>query len=261
MIVKLPTTVRGNDSILVFVDRLSKMVHLIPTTERINAKVFAQLFHEHVVCKHGMPKVLISDRGTVVNNVFWQELCKILGIDHRMSTSYHPQTDGQTERTNRVLEEMMRSYIHPDQKDWDLLLPSCEFAINNSVHSTTGNTPFYLNTGQHPLTPITMEVPEKVPEASQYTLGIDQAIKEAKEKFLIAQNKMQNAADKKRQPVLFKPGDKVMLTTRSKNKKGNNEIERGMYLNKGSNVKLARKLKPVYMGPFEVEHMVGEVAE
>ena len=75
MIVKLPVTSRGNDPILVFVDRLSKMVHLILTKEVINAKAFAQLFFEHVVCKHGMPHVLITDRGTLVNNVFWQELC------------------------------------------------------------------------------------------------------------------------------------------------------------------------------------------
>ena len=213
MIVKLPKTSRGFDSILTFVDRLSKMIILIPTKEAIDAQQFAQLFYEHVVCKHGMPVTLVSDRGTLVNNAFWRALTKLIQLDHRMSSAYHPQTDGQTERTNRVVEEMLRSYIRPDQRDWDEHLPSCEFAINNSVHSTTGFTPFYLCTGQHPLTPATMHLPISVPAASHYAEGIEEIVKEAKLRFIKAQERMQYNADKHRKDEVFLPGEKVLLTT------------------------------------------------
>ena len=97
LIVKLPTTADGHDSISVFVDRLSKMVHIVPTTESLNARSFAALFVNNVVRLHrlhGLPATLISDRGPQFNNNFWAHTCELLGMDKRMSSAFHPQTEG-----------------------------------------------------------------------------------------------------------------------------------------------------------------------
>jgi hypothetical protein len=115
MVVKLPRTKHGNDSVLVFVDRLSKYVHFIPTTEQLSARGFARLFVQNVVANHGLPQEVISDRGTTWNNKFWKHVCRMVGVKHCMSTAYHPQTDGQTERTIQVLKDVLRMYIGPRQ--------------------------------------------------------------------------------------------------------------------------------------------------
>ena len=108
------------------------MVHLVPTTESLNARSFAALFVNNVVRLHGLPATLISDRGPQFNNNFWAHMCELLGMDKRMSNTFHPQTDGQTERTNRTLEEMLRAYVSLEHDDWDAKLACAEFAINNS---------------------------------------------------------------------------------------------------------------------------------
>ena len=155
-IVKLPKTAAGHDSILVFVDRLTKMVHLVPTTEALDARGFAVLFVNNVVRLHGLPATLISDRGPQFNNKFWESTCELLGMDKRMSSAFHPQTDGQTERTNCTLEEMLRAYVCNEHNDWDEKLACAEFAINNSWQEAVRSTPFFVNYGQHSLTPATI---------------------------------------------------------------------------------------------------------
>ena len=100
LIVKLPKTDRGHDSILVFVDRLSKMVHIIPTVESLDALGFARHFRDWVLRLHGMPGSVLSDRGPQFNNLFWKEVNALTGMKRKLSSAYHPQTDGQTERTN-----------------------------------------------------------------------------------------------------------------------------------------------------------------
>ena len=107
LIVKLPTTAAGHNSNLVFVDRLSKMVHLVPTTEFLNAISFADLFVNIVVRLHGMPAIHVSDRVPQFNNNFWAHTCELLGMDKRMSSAFHPQTDGQTEHTYCTLEKCL----------------------------------------------------------------------------------------------------------------------------------------------------------
>ena len=112
------------------------MVHLVPTTESLNARSFAALFVNNAVRLHGLPAILISGRGLQYNNIFWAHTCGFLGMDKRMSIPFHPQTDGQTERTNCTLEEMLRAYISLEHDDWDAKLACAEFAINNSWQET-----------------------------------------------------------------------------------------------------------------------------
>lgn len=148
----LPQDPQGRDGILVFVDRFSKMVHLVAVAETISAAGSAKVFVESVFRLHGLPRDIVSDRDPRFTAAFWQAVFRLLGTRLRMSTADHPQTDGQTERANRVLVEILRAYAHSFEH-WSDQLAMVEFAINNSVHASTGYTPFFVNGLRHPLTP------------------------------------------------------------------------------------------------------------
>ena len=158
-IIDLPVSSMGHDTIMVIVDKLTLYVHLVPTTKSCTSETVAQLFIANVYQYHGMPKVFISDRDTRFTSEFWRAFCKRLDLDPRYSTAFHPQTDGQTERTNCVLEEVLRHFLDDNHKNWEDLLPLAAFAMNNSKSSSTNETPFYLNHGSHPATPVTLRLP------------------------------------------------------------------------------------------------------
>ena len=155
-IVHLPKTRSGFTAILVVVDRLTKMVHFLPTVDTATAEETAALFRDRVFCLHGMPQSIVSDRDVKFTSAFWRELHRLLGITLNMSTAYHPQTDGQTERMNRVLEDMLRHFVNRHHDDWDQYLAPAEFAINNAENVSVQNTPFMLNYGRHPWLPANM---------------------------------------------------------------------------------------------------------
>ncbi|KAJ9517707.1 hypothetical protein QJQ45_004020 [Haematococcus lacustris] len=118
MIVKLPKSGKQNyDSIMVYVDRLSKMVHLVPTHEAISAADAARLFYREVVRLHGLPASVVSDRGPIFNSQYWRHVCELCHTQLCMSSAYHPETDGQTERANRIIEEMLRHYVDENHSD------------------------------------------------------------------------------------------------------------------------------------------------
>ena len=150
---------RGYDVIAVFVDRPTKMAHFIPTRSNITAEEFALLFFRHIFPLHGMPLSIVSDRDSKFTSQFWRELMLPVGSKVKLSTAYHPQTDGQTERTNRTFEDMLRCYATVYQEDWVRPLPMLEFCYNDTVHSSPGYTPFFLTTGRHPHTPSTKMLP------------------------------------------------------------------------------------------------------
>jgi hypothetical protein len=246
LIVKLPKTASqpSYDSILVFVDRLSKMVHLVPTNESVTSKDMVDLFFTHVVSKHGMPKEVISDRGPHFIGSFWAEVCNRLQIEKKTTTAYHPETNGQTERMNRVVEEALRSYINSEQDDWHTWLPMIEFAINNSWQASIDNTPFYMVYGKHPLMPAEVNIPEKNPAASRFIRKMETVIKSARKHWATVQQKMKAREDVHRRTLEIKVGDLVLLNTaniRRNNKDG------------------IRKLMPRWIGPFPVKAMKGEV--
>ncbi|KAG2834092.1 hypothetical protein PC113_g20448 [Phytophthora cactorum] len=130
----LPPDSKRRTGVVVFVNRFSKMVHLAAVPAEVTAVQTARLFVDMVFKHHGMPLDIVSDR------------------DPRFATADHPQTDGQTERVNRVLGDLLKSYAHSFQQ-WSDCLPMAEFAINNSVHASTGHTPFYVNAMRHPRLP------------------------------------------------------------------------------------------------------------
>ncbi|KAG3052836.1 hypothetical protein PC128_g24013 [Phytophthora cactorum] len=128
------------------------MVHLAAVPAEVTAVRTARLLVDMVFKHHGMPLDIVSDRDPCFTARFWQEVFILLGTQLSMSTADHPQTDGQTERVNRVLGDLLKSYAHSFQQ-WSDCLPMAEFAINNSVHASTGHTPFYVNAKQHPCLP------------------------------------------------------------------------------------------------------------
>ena len=153
-ITALPLTARLNNMILTVVDTFSKMVHLFPCRKTADARATATFLWDNIFCKHGPPKQLISDRDVRFNNEVFQSIMHHLSTNHAMSTAHHPQTDGQTERMNRIVEETLRHYVNDRQDDWDLLLPAVEFSINNTFQESIQTTPFYLNFGYHPTLPV-----------------------------------------------------------------------------------------------------------
>jgi len=148
-ITKLPLA-QGYDSILVVVDRLTKMVHFIPTIEKTSAEGLARLFRDNMWKLHGLPKSIISDRGPQFAAGLMWELNEILGIKSKLSTVFHPQTDGQTERVNQELEQYLRIFINHRQEQWPEWLGMAEFVYNNKAHSSTRTLPFKANYGQDP---------------------------------------------------------------------------------------------------------------
>ncbi|GMF24445.1 unnamed protein product [Phytophthora fragariaefolia] len=148
----LPRDAQGRTGILVFVDRFSKMVHHAPVAATITAQPSAAIFLGIVYRHHSIPTSIVSDRDPRFTAAFWKELFKLVGTRLAMSTALHPETDGQTERANRVVEDVLRSFA-TSFRSWSSFLPMVEFAINNAEHASTGLTPLYINFGRHPRVP------------------------------------------------------------------------------------------------------------
>ena len=140
----------GYDTKLVVIDRLTKMSHFIPCKRDLDARQFATLFMQNIVRLHGIPRDIIIDRGSLFTSGLWKQITEKLGIERRLSTAFHPQTDGQTERTNAILEQYLRAYINYQQDNWNEYLPLAEFAYTNGYQETIKTTPFYANYGRNP---------------------------------------------------------------------------------------------------------------
>uniref|UniRef100_A0AAV1V535 Integrase catalytic domain-containing protein n=1 Tax=Peronospora matthiolae TaxID=2874970 RepID=A0AAV1V535_9STRA len=138
----LPKDSEGNTGIVVFVDRSIKMAHLAAVPDSIDAEGTAKLFIDRVFLQHGLPVAIISDRDPRFTGKFWKSIFKVLGTRLDMSIADHPQTEGQTERVNRVINDILRSICADKPRRWSSMLPVVEFALNNAVHASTGFTPF-----------------------------------------------------------------------------------------------------------------------
>uniref|UniRef100_A0A803TUR5 Gypsy retrotransposon integrase-like protein 1 n=1 Tax=Anolis carolinensis TaxID=28377 RepID=A0A803TUR5_ANOCA len=242
-IVDLPPS-NGKTVIWVVVDLFSKQAHFIPCRSMPNAEQLAQLFIEHCYKHHGAPSKVISDRGSVFVSRFWKAFLRQLGAKQALSTAYHPQTDGQTERVNQVLEQYLRCYTNYQQDNWSKFLAYAQVAYNNSVHSSTGHSPFEIVYGRNLRTLPTPEVIQSDPVPFAEWMArikdawpvITQALDEAKAAY-------KHQADKHRRPDWdLKPGQQVYLSTK--------------YL-KGRQP--TKKLAAKYIGPFAVKRLVNEV--
>ena len=147
---KEPHTETRYNSILVICDKLTKFSYFVPVRTDNTSRDMVYVLQRTVVANHGLPRVVISDRDRLFTAKFWKSLWQDLEAEHRLSTAFHPQTDGQTERTNQTLEQYLRAYVNYKQDDWVRLLPIAQHALNNARNDTTGETPFYANYGYHP---------------------------------------------------------------------------------------------------------------
>jgi hypothetical protein len=147
---KDPSTGIKYDSIFVVVDKLTKYAHFIPYKESTDAETMAHIFFQNIVTSHGLPDKIISDRGSTFNSKFWKTLTARMGIKPKLSTAYHPETDGQTEIINQILEQYLRNYVNYEQNDWVSHLPTAQIAYNSAATETTKVTPFYANYGYEP---------------------------------------------------------------------------------------------------------------
>jgi len=149
----LPRTSRGLDSVLVVVDRFSKMGHFIAYSKIAGASHVAKLVFREIVRLHGLPTSIVFDRDVKFMSYFWKTLWRLCGTTLKFSAALHPQTDGQIEVVNRSLGELLRCVVGEEQGTWDLTLPPVEFAYNNAVNRTTSKNPFEIVHGYSPPTP------------------------------------------------------------------------------------------------------------
>jgi len=246
-IVGLPKTAKGYESIWVVVDRLTKSAHFIPVKTGYKSHQYAELYIVRIVSLHGIPKTIISDRGSQFVARFWEQLHAALGTQLIRSSAYHPQTDGQTERINQILEDMLRACALTYSQKWDECLPLAEFAYNNSYQESIKMAPFEVLYGQRCRTPLNWS------EAGERNFFGPDVVKEAEEQVQLiqknlkaAQSRQKSYADKKRQAISFQVGEHVYL--RVSPMKG---VQR--FGVKG-------KVAPRYVGPFPIIERCGPVA-
>ncbi|CAI5468601.1 unnamed protein product [Closterium sp. Yama58-4] len=232
----LPSTSRGHDSILVVIDKFSKMGHFIPTNATATAEATARLFFDRIITIHGIPATLISDRDPKFTSKFWKELMGLLGTKLAMSSAYHPQTDGQTER------QLLRTACKDDISHWDTQTPTLEFAYNNASHAATGKTPFFLCYGREPLTPQQPTTPAYVQAAHDFVTTMQQLWEKTQRRLTTMQNSQKQYADRQRRDHSVAVGNQVLLDTRNLNLSH-----------------LPSKLRPRFCGPFLVEAQVTPV--
>jgi hypothetical protein len=199
---------KGFEAILVVVDRLSKYSHFVPLKHPYTAKTIAEIFVKEVVRLHGIPLSIVSDRDPIFMSNFWQEIFKLQGTQLRMSTAYHPESDGQTEVVNRCLESYLRCFIADQPKTWFHWMTWAEYWFNTSYHASTGQTPFEIVYGRPPPTMVYWVQGETRVEAVQKELmDRDEAIRQLKTHLLQAQERMKHYADRKRCDRSFKMGE------------------------------------------------------
>ena len=146
-----PTSSHGNKYILVIIDRFTRYAEAVAVKDT-SAKTTSEAIIERVICRYGLPDVLLSDRGSGFTSELFTHLLKALSIKHIRTTAYHPSSNGAVERFNKTLKKMLKLWVNRQQTDWDVLLPFAIFAYNSSVHSVLHETPHFLNYGQQPKT-------------------------------------------------------------------------------------------------------------
>ena len=234
-----PSVANGHtyDAILVVVDKLTKYAVFIPANSADTAATLAHQLHRYVFAYFGLPDDIVSDRGTTFVAEIWVELLRILRITGSFSSAHHPQTDGQTERTNQSLETFLRFYTAYDHSDWASLLPTAQLALNNRPSSTTTVSPFTATLTFAPRIHPTLPPPSADGRTPAELLAICQ------EGIQRANQAMAGAYNRRRSDVKFSPGEKVLLRTR--NLRGDRP---------------SRKLSNPLAGPFRVEARVGALA-
>ena len=242
-----PKSQKGNNAIWVVIDRLSKVAHFLPVRDDIRASQLADLYMARIVPLHRVPLRIISDRGSLFVSKFWQSFREALGTRLNFSTAYHPQTDGQTERVNQVLEDMLRACVISFGKGWEKYLPLAEFSYNNSYQASLQMAPFEVLYGRKCRTPLNWS------ETGERSLFGPDVINEAEEKVRVirenlkaAQSRQKSYYDKHHQEVHYEIGEKAYLRV---------SPLRGV-----RRFGIKGKLAPRFVGPFTVLAKRGDLS-
>ena len=243
-IVELPLS-GGFDAILVCVDRLTKMAHFCPTTTKVTAEDTAQLYLQYVFKHHGLPDDIVSDRGTQFTSRFTARLLHLCKIHSNKSTAFHPQSDGQTERVNQILEQYLRIFCDYQQSNWHELLPLAEFAYNNAKHASTQISPFFANYGRNPRFAVRVTELDQTPSnpSAEDLVETLKVIHESlRQQLTLAQHKYKQSYDAHiKEAPAFKIGDLVWLSRRNI-----------------TTTRPSQKLDYKRLGPFRISEIVGE---
>ncbi|GKB20825.1 putative reverse transcriptase domain-containing protein [Tanacetum coccineum] len=246
-VTKLPKSSQGYDTIWVIIDRLTKSAIFTPMRQTDYMEKLARMYLKEVVTRHGIPVSIICDRDPRFASNFWRSLPKALGTNLDMSTAFHPQTDGQSQKTIQTLKDMLRACVIEFENGWVRHLPLVEFSYNNSYHASIKATPFEALYGQKCYSPVCWA------EVGQVQLTGPEMVQETTEKVIQIKQRMQAAhdrqksyADLKRKPMEFQIKDRVMLKV--------SPWKRVVRFGKWG------KLNPRYVGPFKALEMVGSVS-
>ena len=232
------------DLIFVIIDRPIKMVHYKPVKVTINAPGLAEVIIVVVVRHHGLPDSIVTDQGSFFTSKFWLLLCYFLGIKRRLSTAFHPQMDGQTERQNSTMEAYLQAFINFKQNDWARLFSIMEFAYNNAKNASTGHISFELNCGYHLCVSYKKDLDprSKSKTAEELSFELQNFMAVCQQNLYHAQKLQKRAHNEGVKPQSYVPGDKVWLSSKHLKTKRN------------------RKLEAKFFGPFWVLHPVGKQA-
>ncbi|RZB86561.1 Transposon Ty3-G Gag-Pol polyprotein [Glycine soja] len=246
--VRLPRTPRGLDSIWVIVDRLTKSAHFIPINIIFSLEKLTTLYISEVGRLHGVPSSIVSDRDPRFTSRFWESLNRALGTKLRLSSAYHPQTDGQTKRTIQSLEDLLRACVLEKKGTWESSLPLIEFTHNNNFHSTIGMAPYEALYGRRCRTPLCwLESREGLTLGPEVVQQTTEKVRLIQERMRIAQSRQKKSYhDKRRKDLEFEVGDHVFLRVTP-------------WTGVGRALK-SRKLTPRFIGPFQILKKVGPVA-
>jgi hypothetical protein len=246
-IVGLQRTQSGCDSIWVIVDRLTKVAHFIPVKTTYSGPQLAELYISRIVYLHGVPKKIVSNRGTQFTSRFWERLHEALDTQLCFSSAYHPRTDGQTERVNQILEDMLRACVLQYGRSWDKSLPYAEFSYNNSYQESLKMAPFQMLYERRCQTPLFWSEAE---EQKVFRLDIleeaEKQVHMVRENLRVAQSRQKRYTDHRRIELSFEVKDFVYLKV---------SPMRGLHC-----FKVRSKLTSRFIGPFKILEKRGEVA-
>ena len=246
LVTKLPRTKRGHDAIWVIVDRLTKSAHFLPIRETISSEKLAEIYMNEIIARHGVPVSIVSDRDTRFTSRFWRKFHEDVGTNLRLSTAYHPQTDGQSERTIQTLLDMLRACVIDLGGNWDNHLPLVEFAYNNSYQSSIKMAPYEMLYGRKCRTPVCWgEVGQRELAPKDVVAITNEKIDQVRARLKAAQDRQKSYADKRRRPIEFQEGDRVFLKV---------SPWKGII-----RFRKRGKLGPRYIGPFRVVARIGKV--
>jgi hypothetical protein len=223
---EMPPDKAGNNMVCVFVCRFSKRPISIPCNKKVDAKSLAALYIAHVYKYFGPATTIVSDRGPQFISIFWEEFCHILGIKLKLSTPYHPQTDGQTENANQWIDQRLRPFVNAFQDNWSSLIHIIDYAAATLPQDSTGLSPFQVELGYQPRTHFDWQQPPKEidvsthikksrQEAREHVQLIQEAWKWCQKSITRSQERQQIQANKHRRPVDWEVGDNVWVATKN----------------------------------------------